>query len=109
MHSDGECNLLASSSKDCTIKIWNTKAFHLVISLSGYTGNVTKIIWGGEGLIYGASEDRTIKVWDKQGNMIRELKGHGHWVNHMALNTDYSLRTGCFDEKDLGELTSEEM
>jgi len=28
-----------------------------------------------------------------------DLKGHAHWVNTLALNTDYVLRTGCFDEK----------
>ena len=61
-----------------------------MLSLSGYSGNVTKVIWGGEGLIYGASEDRSIKVWDeKDGSMVKELKGHGHWVNHLALSTDY--------------------
>ena len=32
----------------------------------------------------------------------RSLKGHGHWVNTMALSTDYALRTGAFDHT--GEL-----
>ena len=27
------------------------------------------------------------------------MKGHAHWVNCLALNTDYVLRTGCFDHK----------
>ena len=29
--------------------------------------------------------------------MQNELKGHAHWVNCLALSTDYVLRTGCFD------------
>ena len=29
--------------------------------------------------------------------MINDLKGHGHWVNTLALSTDYVLQTGCFD------------
>ena len=29
--------------------------------------------------------------------MITELKGHAHWVNTLALSTDYALRTGCYD------------
>ncbi len=29
--------------------------------------------------------------------MVQELKGHAHWVNTLALNTDYVLRTGCWD------------
>ncbi len=31
------------------------------------------------------------------GILCRTLQGHGHWVNTMALNVDYVLRTGCFD------------
>ena len=30
--------------------------------------------------------------------MTQELKGHGHWVNTLALSTDYVLRTGCYDQ-----------
>jgi len=29
--------------------------------------------------------------------MCRTLQGHGHWVNTMALNTDYAIRTGAYD------------
>ena len=30
---------------------------------------------------------------------FRTLQGHGHWVNVLALNTDYVVRTGAFDPK----------
>jgi len=59
---------------------------------------VTKVLWGGEGFIYTASQDRTIKMWEaKTGVLVHDLLGHGHWVNTLALSTDYVLRTGCFD------------
>ena len=29
--------------------------------------------------------------------MCRTLQGHGHWVNVLALSTDYVMRTGAFD------------
>lgn len=29
--------------------------------------------------------------------LMNDLKGHAHWVNTLALSTDYVLRTGCFD------------
>ena len=35
-----------------------------------------------------------------QGVLCRTLQGHGHWVNTMALSTDYALRTGAFDPSD---------
>ncbi|ROT74730.1 hypothetical protein C7M84_006755 [Penaeus vannamei] len=54
------------------------------------------------GLIYSASQDRTIKVWRAaDGVMCRTLQGHGHWVNTLALNTDYALRTGASDPRAL--------
>lgn len=33
----------------------------------------------------------------QDGHLIRTLKGHGHWVNHLALSTEFALRTGPFD------------
>ena len=54
--------------------------------------------WGGSGLIYSASQDRTIKVWrTTDGALCRTLQGHGHWVNVLALNTDYVMRTAAFE------------
>ena len=29
--------------------------------------------------------------------MVRTLKGHGHWVNTLALSSEYVLRTGPHD------------
>ena len=29
--------------------------------------------------------------------MIKTLEGHAHWVNHLALNSDFILRTGPYD------------
>ena len=62
--------------------------------------------WGGEGLIYTASRDRTIKVWGAEGEgpkdvgkLVRTLTGHGHRVNALALSSDYVLRTGPFDHR----------
>jgi hypothetical protein len=32
-----------------------------------------------------------------EGKLVRTLKGHGHWVNTLALSTEYVLRTGAHD------------
>jgi ribosome assembly protein 4 len=57
--------------------------------------------WGGNGFIYTASRDKSIKVWDSYtGTLVRNLDGHAHWVNHLALSSDFILRTGPFDHTD---------
>ena len=55
--------LLCFLLKDTTIKIWDCILGQLIRTLSSHTKSVTCIRWGGEGLIYSSSQDRTIKVW----------------------------------------------
>lgn len=33
----------------------------------------------------------------QEGRLVRSLKGHGHWVNTLALSAEYALRTGAYD------------
>lgn len=96
-HKNPECRLLASAAADNDIKIWDVTLGHCVRTLAGHSGSVTAVRWGGCGLIYSSSKDRTIKMWRADdGALCRTLTGHAHWVNNLALNTDYVLRTGPF-------------
>ena len=98
LHFDGSCRRLVSSSKDGDVRVWDTLIGQCLRSMTSHTMNVTCLKWGGNGLIYSASQDRTIKVWrSADGALCRTLQGHGHWVNVLALNTDYVMRTGAFD------------
>ena len=98
-HQNEKCSRLVSSSKDSTIKIWNVNYFKIETTITGHTDTVTKVLWGGAGLLYSGSHDRTVKVWNDKGTLVRTLTGHGHWVNTLALNTEYILRTENFDYK----------
>ncbi|XP_048468684.1 notchless protein homolog 1 isoform X2 [Rhincodon typus] len=98
LHINPQCRYLASASKDCSIRIWDTVLGLCDKILTGHTQSVTCVKWGGDGLIFSSSQDRTIKVWRAlDGAMCRTLQGHAHWVNTMALSTDYILRTGSFE------------
>lgn len=76
MCSDPECRLLASASKDSTVRVWDTILSKAVLVLSGHTHGVTCVQWGGEGLLYTASQDRTIKVWRAQDVSSLQYSGH---------------------------------
>jgi ribosome assembly protein 4 len=73
---------------------------------------------GGKGVLYTASSDRTVRIWEAngvrlhslfilvferlrfkhpQGKILHTLKDHAHWVTTLSLNTDFVLRTGPFD------------
>lgn len=100
-HLPASLSHLVSGSKDNSLRIWNTSACTCFKLLAGHTAAVTCVKWSGENLIYSASQDRTIKVWDPTtGLTLRNINAHGHWVNTMTLSTDYVLRCGSFSSLD---------
>lgn len=97
---------LASASKDGTVRVWVVNTGRTEHVLSGHKGSVTCVRWGvgggdaggGTGWIYTGSHDKSVRVWDAvKGTLVHELKSHAHWVNHLALSTEFVLRTGYFD------------
>lgn len=89
---------LASASKDATVRIWDTVSNRIELVLSGHKGSVTCVRWGGTGNIYTSSHDKTIKIWNAdKGTLSQTLSAHAHWVNHLALSTDFVLRTAYHD------------
>ena len=89
---------LASASKDATIRIWDVVSKRIEHVLSGHKGSVSCVRWGGTGQIYSSSHDKTVRVWSAgAGTLVQTLSAHAHWVNHLALSTDFMLRTAYHD------------
>ncbi|OUS46125.1 notchless-like protein, partial [Ostreococcus tauri] len=87
-----------SASADGSVRVWDAVRRVCLFTMSAHTKAISAVKWGGEGLIYTASRDTTIYVWDAtDGKVVRQLKGHAHWVNSLALSSEYALRTGPYD------------
>lgn len=91
---------LASASKDATIRVWAVNTGRTEHVLSGHKSSVSCVKWGGTGLIYSGSHDKTVRVWSaEKGTLVHTLSAHAHWVNHLALSSDFALRTSYFDHE----------
>lgn len=96
-HMNPECRYLASAGNDNDVRIWDTVLGNCARVVAGHSGPVTAVRWGGAGLLYTSSRDRTVKMFRAaDGVLCKTFTGHAHWVNNLALNTDYVLRTGPF-------------
>ena len=56
LSSNPECRYVASSSKDGSVRVWDTTAGRCERILTGHTQSVTCLRWGGDGLLYSASQ-----------------------------------------------------
>jgi len=77
-----------------------------LVTLTNHTNVVSALVWSGDGLLYTGGRDAMIYCWSPlDGTLVRSLKGHGHWVNSLALSTEFALRTGGFDHYGKGGAT----
>ncbi len=83
---DGQ--LIASASKDNTIKIWRKDGKFIKI-LRGHTAGVYCIRFSPDGqMLASASEDGTIKLWNRNGRLIQTLTGHKDRVHSVSFSPD---------------------
>ncbi len=67
--------LLASGSRDKTIRIWNYKTNESIKILKGHTGAITGLVALADGALASVSRDKTIRVWNiREGRSTKILK-----------------------------------
>jgi WD40 repeat protein len=68
--------LLATSSLDYTVKLWDIETGKLLRTLSGHSDIVPAVAFSPDGrLVASGSQDKTLRIWDVEtGAIVRELK-----------------------------------
>lgn len=81
---------MASSSRDKTIKLWNTSTGNLQKTLVGHSDWVTTVVFSPDGKkIASSSSDNTVKLWDvSTGGLLKTLKGHYSFAMNVAFSPE---------------------
>jgi WD40 repeat protein len=71
-------NILATSSGDFTVKIWDISSGQEKFELQGHTEIIQSMSWGWKGdLLYTACKDKKLRVFDvRTGKICMETQGH---------------------------------
>ncbi|MBD1911016.1 MULTISPECIES: serine/threonine-protein kinase [unclassified Leptolyngbya] len=89
----GSASLVASSSLDDSVKVWNPLKGELIFNLTGHTRDVNTVAISPDGkTLVSGSDDCTVKVWYlPTGALQRTCTGHARDVNAVAISPDGKL------------------
>jgi WD40 repeat protein len=97
-------NLLATGSKDHTIKLFETKYFKELRTLPvSHTNEVTSLKFSPDNkLLVSGSKDKTVIVWDLDtNNDLKTYIGHKKKVNSVAFSPDSKLIASGSDDRTI--------
>jgi WD40 repeat protein len=90
-----DSKLLASASRDNTVKIWDTSTGSLQQTLEGHSDWVTSVAFSHDSkLLASASRDKTVKIWDTStGSLQQTVRVNSYIWTLLFDSTDSSLIT----------------
>ena len=88
---------LAASGDSTSVKLWEVATGKEVHTLDGYKGEVSYIVFSGDGRTLATSSyDRCVRLWEvRTARLIHEAEGHTGWVWGVALSPDEKTLASC--------------
>jgi WD40 repeat protein len=74
--------LVASASRDKTVRLWDSAMGASLQTLKGHSDYVWAVAFSPDSkLVASASHDKTVRLWNSAiGASLQTLKGHSDWV-----------------------------
>jgi WD40 repeat protein/uncharacterized protein YjbI with pentapeptide repeats/nucleoside phosphorylase len=94
-----DSQLLASSSDDNTVRLWDPDTGRLIKPLEGHKHPVRSIAFSGDGRLLASGSYKEVRLWRVDtGALVRAFDCHSHWINSVAFSPDSELlATGSTD------------
>lgn len=89
--------MVAETTTDRRVRIWNVETGALVRTLSGHSGSIRDVAWSADGsfIVTAAGQqgtDNTARIWSAAtGQQIRVLTGHTDYVGWLAISSDGAI------------------
>lgn len=94
--------MLASSSDDETIIIWNAETGQQLQTLKGHTSGVVSVAWlpDGNTLVSGGG-DKAVRFWEASGGRALDvLEGHNAWIRELVISPNgQTLASASYDHR----------
>ena len=93
-------NILAVGLKSGEIQLWDWQGAVKTATLTGHTNQINRLLFSQSGLLYSASADQHIIVWNLSSNKsIQNITAHSKGVNDIAVTSDARILVSCSDDR----------
>ncbi len=97
-----DAKILASGSRDSTIKLWNVSTGQLIRTIND-SKPIVSVSFSSDGKTLASnSGDKSIKLWNvATGKEIKTLNGHSNWVRSLSFSPDSKTLASGSDDKSI--------